>query len=1728
MAEAQQPSGILSRNQVALRSLHRAIAFSQGQFSLVLVCCNYLHQQERIIQKIQENNPKVQKVILEPNAISLYRTIKLQLQQQNSQPSGVMVLGIETVEAVDDLLSATNHIRDEFRKHHSFPVVLWMNEEIMHKMMRLAPDFASWAATPIKFEMTTGDLLNFLHRETKSLFAKIIHLSATEDGQRQANNLISSLGLVWQHNFELGLAIEELKARDFNLDPELQAGAEFILGLDDYVGNRIDVAKSRFHKSLKFWQTATDDYLKDSPSLQNLFGSDFDIINNHNSPLLRQGVILFYLGLCYFRFAERNQAESCNYWQEAKKCFLESIQVLQTANRPDIVAQFIGQACEVLLQLKDWDELQKFSLLAVELHEKYGSYRQRACDFGFLAQVAKEKFLWEDASKYANIALINLADAVQKNEPQYLLFPSLLEQIYQLIFAKAQRHLSQKYSSNSSNFNNINISIDVYKEHLEKAKAMLKPALESSDYRFDPHRYIRYLRILRTLYFEEGLYLEAFEVRQKRRSIEQQYGLRAFVGTSPLEPQRQPTNPAAVSVATDATVALEITASGRERDIKRLLGRIGRPDQKVTIIHGPSGVGKSSIVTAGLVPALQHTAISDQMAVPIVVQFYTDWVKELGKSLTTQITRPIKTKINSLADILGQLKANAANQLITVLIFDQFEEFFFDFPNQQSQADFDGFLRDCLNIPFVKIIFSLREDYLHFLLNFKKLATSEGVANNILDKNIRYPLNNFSPSEAKTIIQSLTERSQFHLEADLVNALVIDLAGNFGEIRPIELQILGTQLQDRKIIKLEQYEKFRPNKLIEQYLKELIKECGPENERTALFVLSFLIDEQNKRPLKTCQQLADDLEDLEDSEKLDLVLEILVTSGLVVVFPGQPEYYQLIHDYLVDLIRILQLEEPSLQRQVNNLKNRVEQSQSKIDELSNAIEFLQKENEFTAKLVDNKEKQKVTSKLPTRDTQFPPGRDLVGEIRELKKREEISQLEILQLQRQKELASRLAESLEFQRRSEIKANSSLKLALTGSCLTIFILIASIGIIWRQGVISQITALSATSEALFASHKGIDALKTSIKAGRNQQSVFLSDKYTEQVVRTALYQSVYGIREKNRLEAHTGGINSIAISPDGSTIASASSDNSIKLWRPDGNLIATLSGHTAKVNSVSINNNGLIASASNDNLIKIWSRDGKKEIKTLTTHKNSVSAVAWSPNGQQLASSSNDETVKIWSANGKVIKNLEGHKGVVLDIAWSPKGEFIASGGEDKRVKIWSRDGKLVNTLSEENGHRDTILAVAWSIDGKTIASASLDNTIKLWSLEGKLIKTLSGHAAGVRSVTFSSDGKYIASASTDETVKLWTNKSNNSNLVLTLKGHSNWVNSVRFTRDSLSLISGSRDKTVKIWKLHNDSLPTLQAHDDSITGISFSPDGSLMATSSLDKKVKLWNREGNQIKLITEFTKHPKEVWDVSFSPDGNRIASVGKDKKLIIWDKKGKLLHTSEGHKYAIHSVTWSPDGKTLATGSEDNTVIIWSREGKKLKILKGHTDAVNWVSFSPDGKLIASASDDKTIRIWDKDGKLIAVTNDKESHQLRVYSLAWSPDSSKIASVSNDGSVKLWNSNAQLMRTLDTSGDWFNSIAFSPDGKTLAATSDDKVKLWDKDGNLVITLKGLRENLTRVVFTPDGKSLVLTGAKGTLIFQDLADTQLGRLLNKGCGWLGNYLKNNQKLMPGDRTLCK
>jgi WD40 repeat protein len=302
---------------------------------------------------------------------------------------------------------------------------------------------------------------------------------------------------------------------------------------------------------------------------------------------------------------------------------------------------------------------------------------------------------------------------------------------------------------------------------------------------------------------------------------------------------------------------------------------------------------------------------------------------------------------------------------------------------------------------------------------------------------------------------------------------------------------------------------------------------------------------------------------------------------------------------------------------------------------------------------------------------------------------------------------------------------------------------------------------------------------------------------------------------NTLQGYQNSVLSVAISPDGKTIASSGDDGydglrlrTIKLWNlATGKQISSLKGHSQQVNVVVISPDGkILVSASNDNTIKIWNLATRKLIRTLEGHSDSVHALAISADSKTLVSGSDDNTIKIWNlATGEQIRTLLGHTFWVRSVAMSQDEVILASGSFDKTIKIWNlTKGYLIRTLE---GNSQTVTTVAISPDGKTLASASRDvydglrlGTIKLWHLPmGKEIRTLAGHSNTVTSIAFSADGKILASGSRDRTIKLWNPATGEE--IFTLKGHTNTVTSVTFSPDSKTLVSGSEDNTIKIWRL---------------------------------------------------------------------------------------------------------------------------------------------------------------------------------------------------------------------------------------------------------------------------------------------------------------------------------------
>ncbi len=336
-------------------------------------------------------------------------------------------------------------------------------------------------------------------------------------------------------------------------------------------------------------------------------------------------------------------------------------------------------------------------------------------------------------------------------------------------------------------------------------------------------------------------------------------------------------------------------------------------------------------------------------------------------------------------------------------------------------------------------------------------------------------------------------------------------------------------------------------------------------------------------------------------------------------------------------------------------------------------------------------------------------------------------------------------------------------------------------------------------------------------------------------------------EKSRILqkiAHNGiHIQDINFSPDGEIIASATSDNSVRIWQIKKNYhledksiksIATNPQKSAKIS---------FAAAGRDGKIYLKRRDNSL-LKTLPGHKYPITAVHFSPDGKLLASASNDKTIKLWNIeNYRLINTFKGHQKSVESISFNPNGKLLISGSADKTVKLWNLTGEIIQTFT---GPQDTISSVTFSHNGKMIAAGSYDKQIYLWKLDGTLLNKFTEHKQAISSVQFSTDNKTLASASWDNYIKLWNITNDES--FKTLTGHTTGVTSLSFNQDNKLLVSGSQNSTIKLWNLSNgNQLKTFSLDIGGINSLSFTPDNQNLVIGSENGGVRVWNLDVEQL-----------------------------------------------------------------------------------------------------------------------------------------------------------------------------------------------------------------------------------------------------------------------------------------
>ena len=605
---------------------------------------------------------------------------------------------------------------------------------------------------------------------------------------------------------------------------------------------------------------------------------------------------------------------------------------------------------------------------------------------------------------------------------------------------------------------------------------------------------------------------------------------------------------------------------------------------------------------------------------------------------------------------------------------------------------------------------------------------------------------------------------------------------------------------------------------------------------------------------------------------------------------------------------------------------------------------------------------------------------------------------------------------------------------------------------------------------------------------------------------ALYRALQASQLQLTLSGHTDWVSDVAFSPDGSRLATASLDNSVKVWdAQSGQVLLTLDEHSRGVKTVAFSPDGArLATAGNDGFIIIWNAETGTRLAVLNDDNGIVQGLAFSPDNIHLAAANEDLTVRVWNTTTrKSLYRLFGHEAPLTDVAFSPDGSYFASAAEDGRVIVWDMEtGSPIYPINPDEQEPVIVNSIAFSPDGEHLATALDNGTAKVWDFkEGKLLLTLFGHTSRVLDVAFSPDGVHLATASGDGTAKVWNAATGQA--TYTLSGHSGGVNAVSFSPDGRRISTASQDGTAKVWNA-NPGLDVLilSGHSAPVYSIVFDATGTLAVTTSGDTTARIWNTVTGQI--VQTFADHNAAIRDAAFSPDGVHVATASDDFNARIWDMTtGAVQIPLLVHPGPVNGVAYNSDGTLLATAGADGFARIWDVATSQLVQRFEHGAAVNEVVFSPDGTWLVTAVDNGKVIIWNIASEESILT--LAGHEGPVNDVAFNSDGTRLVTAGGDGTAKIWDIAAgEPIRIFTGHTGPVLSIALSPDGSRLATASVDKTaKLWNTaTGQALRTLLGHTSTVNSVAFSPDGLRLATAGVDRTAQIIEL--TPIGELFER------------------------
>jgi WD40 repeat protein/V8-like Glu-specific endopeptidase len=640
-----------------------------------------------------------------------------------------------------------------------------------------------------------------------------------------------------------------------------------------------------------------------------------------------------------------------------------------------------------------------------------------------------------------------------------------------------------------------------------------------------------------------------------------------------------------------------------------------------------------------------------------------------------------------------------------------------------------------------------------------------------------------------------------------------------------------------------------------------------------------------------------------------------------------------------------------------------------------------------------------------------------------------------------------------------------------------------------------------------------------------QSIFSSDDFEQQEIALLLaIQSTKMFPESDVtqiLQNHTLArrivsmnhsgyqLQSIAFSPNGEYIVAIAGDTTICVWESTtGNKIACID-HQSGVNSIVFSpDSKKVVSSSTVGTILIWETATGNIIARLS--HSSVKSVAFDPDGTNVVSLSGD-TACVWESNTGKKNSCMPHTFVGAFVSFSADGKYAASriDNNERVVLVWK------TSIQDEFMHLSHISAesITYHSDGGYTINLFNGSSSIIYILEAAQGNEIARMPVFNRT-NLSPDGKYVVSIpDASSSITIFEVETGNE---IARVFSDDWISSVAFSPDGRYVVLGSNDKTARAWEIHTGKEMARMTHGGQVNSVAFSPDGRYVVSGSDDKTARIWEAfTGKEVARMVS----NRSVENVAFSPDGRNVV-LGEGISLGIWDAiieldTGKslnddLMSFSLDGRYAVSVsrdtgilvldvttkqilaqikrdddnlwfITFSPDGQYIAISSiADSTIQVWETyTGKKVAEIH-HDDLLMFIAFSPDSKylLLSNLNRDtftQEIQIWQvSTGEVVA----RMLHDSVVKSATFSPDGLYIASGSSDKTARVWEAYTGKEVARITHGEDVNSVAFSPDGLYVVSASDDNTaQVWDAYTGKQVAQVTHDKPISSVAFSPDGQ---------------------------------------------------